>query len=223
MIFLYFIFFYILGIVLWITKKYDLITIAIIFSVFAIFLYFGNILISIYLLIFFSSAEIITKILDKKHEKRDYKNVLGNCLASVIFISIGQVVAAVSAINAAFSDTFSSEIGRLSHKKPVLITSFKKVKTGVDGGISFLGIFSAIFISLATIFYFLLVPNLFGLETTFVFKDILVIGVIGVLGSLIDSLIGAAIERKGLIDNCQTNFLATLISGFIAIIIIGLI
>ncbi len=223
MFWLYFLFFYILGIILCITRKYDLITISIIFIICAIFLNFGNIESMIYILIFFCVAESITLILDKKHKRRSYKNLLGNCLAGCIFMLFGQVIPAIVSICAAFSDTLSSEIGRLSIIKPRLITTFKKVKTGTDGGVTILGLTAAAIIGAITIVYFMIAPQIFNSSFIYTTQSILIIGIIGFLGTIIDSYIGATLERKGYSNNYQTNFLASFISGVIAFILINFI
>jgi uncharacterized protein (TIGR00297 family) len=182
----------------------------------------------VYLFLFFAAAEGITLLFNKKHGKRNYLNIVGNCSACVIFILIGVlfnylnllqfhifVLASIVSINAAFSDTFSSEIGKLSKKAPILITNFKKVKTGTDGGITFLGITAAIFASFISYIFFYLV----GYSKTF----ILILFICGILGSIFDSYIGATIERKGIFNNNQTNFLASFLAGCVSILIYVLI
>ncbi len=212
----YLLIFYALGIVLWITRKYDLFTISFIFGISAVFLGFGGISAFLYLILFFCIAEGITTILNHKHEKRSYVNLLGNCLAGSAFLVFGQITAGLASISAAFSDTLSSEIGRLSKKKPILITNFKKVDAGVNGGITVLGIFGALFVSLITFIFFNFIFK-YDLKAT------LIISIVGFLGSIIDSYIGAIWENKGYIDNAQTNFLATTVAGFIAVIILAIV
>jgi len=223
MFFLYFLIFILIGLFLNITRGYDLFTVAIIYMVFSFFLYFIDLYAVIFVILFFAIAEGITLFLNKKHGKRNYKNVLGNCLASIVFFIIGIVfnylnlissaafaVAALAAISAAFSDTLSSEIGRLSKKNPVLITTLKPVKTGVDGGITFLGISAALLgtIIIGVFFYFV----------NYEHKLVFIIAICGIIGSLVDSVIGATIERKGYFNNNLTNFTSTFLTGVIAIL-----
>jgi uncharacterized protein (TIGR00297 family) len=223
MFFLYFLIFILIGLFLNITRGYDLFTVAIIYMVFSFFLYFIDLYAVIFVILFFAIAEGITLFLNKKHGKRNYKNVLGNCLASIVFFIIGIVfnylnlissaafaVAALAAISAAFSDTLSSEIGRLSKKNPVLITTLKPVKTGVDGGITFLGISAAL---LGTI-----ITGVFFYFVNYEHKLVFIIAICGIIGSLVDSVIGATIERKGYFNNNLTNFTSTFLTGVIAIL-----
>ncbi|HOZ35808.1 MAG TPA: DUF92 domain-containing protein [archaeon] len=208
----YFLFFYALGIVLWITKKYDIFTISLIFGMTGLFLYFGKTALFIYLLMYFSVAEGLALILKNKGENRSYINLLGNCLVGTVLVVFGQIYSAASTICGAFADTMSSEIGRLSKSKPRLITNLKrKVEPGTNGGITFLGLFAALMVSTITFvfFYFVFKVNI---------KTSLIIASFGIIGSLIDSFIGAAIENKGYLDNSQTNFLTTFIVGALSII-----
>jgi len=224
MLFLYFLIFILIGVFLNILRGYDLFTISLIYILLSTVLYFVNIYAVVYIVIFFGMAEGITLLFNKKHEKRNYLNIIGNCLASVIFLVIGIffdkaglidyslfVLASIVSINAAFSDTLSSEIGKLSRIKPRIITTFKKVERGYQGGITFLGITGALLASFISVVYFYFVGY------TYTFLIVLFIG--GVLGSIIDSYIGATIEVKGIFNNNHTNFLATFLAGCLAILI----
>lgn len=212
----YLLFFYILGIVLFITRKYDLFTVSIIFGMSGVFLYFGKIMLFIYLLSYFCLAEGITIIFRNKKEKRSYVNLLGNCLIGTVLVVFGQIYASASTICAAFADTFSSEIGRLSKVKPRLITTLEEVEPGTNGGVTILGFLGALFVSAFTfsLFYFIFKIDL---------KIAIIIASFGMLGTVIDSFIGATIENKGYLDNSQTNFLTTLIIGTISLLVFSLI
>ncbi len=228
MLFLYFLIFILIGVFMHLLRGYDLFTISLIYVLLSLVLYFINIYAVIYIVIFFTMAEGITLLFNKKHKQRNYTNIIGNCSAAVIFLVLGLVfsqlnlldyhlfiLASIVSINAAFSDTFSSEIGKLSKIKPRLITNFKKVKKNTDGAITFLGIAGALLASFISSMFFYFI----GYEITFII--VLFIG--GILGSIIDSYVGAIIERKGIFNNNQTNFLATFIAGCLSILIYVLI
>jgi uncharacterized protein (TIGR00297 family) len=208
----YFILFYVFGLLLWVTKKYDLITISIIYIVCTIFLLRNKLEIVIYLIIFFGVAEVITMIFDRGHSKRNYKNLLGNCIVGTIAIMFGLTTIALATLCAAFCDTLSSEIGRLSKRKPVLITTLKQVESGVDGGVTLLGFAGAVIGAIITLVFFWF----FNYDS----NSLLIIVVCGLLGTIIDSVIGATFQRKGYLDNNQTNFLATFIVGIIAAVFV---
>lgn len=164
------------------------------------------------ILLFFVFGEFFTRWSRKKnfekHESRSIGNIFGNSLAGIIFLWLGFSFAFFGAISAALADTLSSEIGLLSKKKPVLITTFEEVEAGVDGGITFLGLlasfFGAIIIALA---YFLFYQNLFG-AIAIVFA--------GVFGSLADSFFGAVLQSKKLVSNNMVNLLGSLSGALVA-------
>jgi len=86
----------------------------------------------------------------------------------------------------ASSDTFSSEIGMLSKKTPVSILTFKRINTGLSGGITFLGILGS-FIGAAVVGSVILSSRI---------EMFMGIVIFGVIGSIIDSIIGATLQIK---------------------------
>jgi uncharacterized protein (TIGR00297 family) len=120
----------------------------------------------------------------------------------------------LSALAVAGSDTLASEIGVLS-RNAVLITTFKRVAPGTDGGISLLGQACAVGAALytAVVGWFVLgdLARVYGLAATVppVAEYLLIPAVIGFVGCQIDSVIGATLERKGIVNKKTTNLLAT--------------
>lgn len=147
---------------------------------------------------------------EKETEKRTTGNVLGNSLAAVIALGLGSAIGFFSAVSSALADTLSSEIGMLSKRKPVLITTLKEVPTGTDGGVSSLGTIAS-----------LLGAIIIGLAYFVFFNDALIaliVIVAGVIGSTVDSLLGAIFERKKLLSNTWVNFLScgsAAVAGFL--------
>ncbi len=131
----------------------------------------------------------------------------------------------LSALAVAGSDTLASEIGVLS-QKAYLITSLKRVTPGTDGGVSLLGQACAIGAALytAVVGWFVVadLARIYGLDTTTpVYAGYLLIpAVIGFVGCQIDSVIGATLERRGLVSKKTTNLLATCAGGVLAYVIL---
>ncbi|WP_087035369.1 DUF92 domain-containing protein [Thermococcus litoralis] len=150
---------------------------------------------------------------------RSWQNVLGNGLAAVIFLLIEYYTkqdvfwaATFSAIATANADTLASELGKIFGKAPKMITNLKPANVGENGAISWQGeliaLIGAFVISIFSVF---LTPQ--KMEMLFA----VTLG--GFIGCNIDSLLGATLENKGVINNHHTNFLATIIGGIIGGII----
>ena len=146
---------------------------------------------------------------------RSYKNVFGNgfvplCMAIGYQFDPVFMLGFFGAVATATADTLATEIGETSPGKTKMITNFKTVKPGTNGGISFLGEQSAILGSaiIALFIIFIDVNPLMAFIAA-------VLG--GFIGTNFDSLLGATLEKKGILTNDTVNLLATLIGGQIAI------
>lgn len=108
----------------------------------------------------------------------------------------------MSAFACCNGDTWASELGILSRSDPYLITSFERVPRGTNGGVSSWGLFMSfvggIFIG---IFYYiatlLFVDSESLLNSPVQFPVILIGGLAGLFGSIIDSFLGATCQFSG--------------------------
>ena len=123
--------------------------------------------------------------------------VYANAGGALIMVLLGEITgnsvfdkAALITFVAAFADTVSSEIGMLSKSDPVSIITFKKIQQGLSGGVSILGIAAAIFASL--LFSLILVRG--------TLIEILFVVLLGSVGSMLDSLLGAVFQAKYYLD-----------------------
>lgn len=102
----------------------------------------------------------------------------------------------IGAIAAMTADTIATELGLLSKSQPRLITTFKKVIPGTSGGVTILGELAALLgSSIIGIFGWILV--FFNLiSTNLIFNYPILLGAIagGMLGCLVDSIIGATVQ-----------------------------
>lgn len=158
-----------------------------------------------------------------KKGERTYKNVIANSLvpllAAIGAFVLGEeyytlmAVAYIASISVAAADTVASEVGSLS-PKVYMITTGKKVKAGIDGGISLEGTIACIAGGIVAAYMgcSLILSELWG--TTF-----MILGVIGIIGCMIDSLIGATLERRGIVGKLGTNVLSMACGAVIALAI----
>ncbi len=160
------------------------------------------------------------KLTGEHAEKRDARQVLANgglpaILGLLALILPGNVVLATILMAAAFAsataDTLSSELGTVYGKRFYNIINFHPDEKGRDGVISMEG--TLIGIAGSVIIAVIFALN-FGLNSVF-----LSIIVAGTIGNLIDSVLGATLERRGYMGNNEINFLNTLF----AVIACGLI
>jgi len=92
-------------------------------------------------------------------------------------------------------DTWASELGVLSQGKPILVTTLQTVPTGTNGGISLLGTGASIAGGLLIGFTFWICGIIFAIPNHVPQYSLIFVGLLsGLLGSLVDSLMGATLQ-----------------------------
>lgn len=113
----------------------------------------------------------------------------------------------LTSFSAACSDTLSSELGNVYGKNYFNILTLKPAPRGMDGVVSMegfgFGIAGSIMIAS--------LPLIFQVDI----KVLLIVSISGFLGNIIDSILGATLQQKGILNNHSVNFFATLSSAFI--------
>ena len=175
---------------------------------------------AVLLLVFFVSSSLLSILFRRKKKesstffekssKRDAGQVLANGGVAGFFVVLHVFfpdswlpwTGFTAALAAANADTWATELGVLSKKLPVLITSGKKVERGTSGAISLTGtlasiIASALIALAAWIFWPAeLIPGGIGW--------ILLIILAGFLGGLVDSTLGATLQAIYYCPACNT-------------------
>jgi uncharacterized protein (TIGR00297 family) len=114
----------------------------------------------------------------------------------------GWPVLALAALAEAAADTCSSEAGMAFPARTVLITTWKPVSAGLDGGVSFVG-------TLAAVVAALLVGLTGTVSSLIPTRQLVIVVLAGLLGAVVDSLLGATLERRGWLNNDLVNLLST--------------
>ena len=169
--------------------------------------------------------------------ERKATNVLANGLAPMAVAAISLAMPAgfpkivsgvvyLSALAVAGSDTLASEIGVLS-RRTVLITNGQPVPPGTDGGISLLGQMCAIGAAVYTSIVGWLVLSYLGRTWNLISITMpsspayvaIPMG-IGFLGCQLDSVLGATLERRGLVSKKTVNLVSTTFGAVSAYLIL---
>ena len=196
-----------------------------------IILVLGSLYWLILMLIFAITAQLATKfrIKDKAmHKLQEGKNGERHASNVIYAALIGIIIAAMNAAKldgfpyflifavsfaSVNADTFASEIG-VFDKNVYMITSFKKITPGVNGGISMLGeamaLTGAFIIGIAYI-----ILNFHGFKIV----PLIIITLLGFLGCQVDSLLGSLFENRGKMSKGQVNAFSTLIAVAVAFIL----
>ncbi len=168
------------------------------------------------MLAFFVSSSLLSK-----KTTRNHRQVLANGGVAALAALAGSWIAFAGALGAATADTWASEIGRHSRTPPRLITNGSPVPAGTDGGMTLLGTAggvagAAVIAALAVA----LGPRAMGPGLAHPGWSEVVVAVAGVVGMLLDSLLGATLQGKvRWVDNDAVNLAATLTGAACAVLI----
>ncbi len=120
------------------------------------------------------------------------------------------LVACSAALVEAAADTTSSEVGQAVSDSAYLITDFRPVPVGTDGGISAAGTLAGIAAAVA-------VAAVCGATRMIAWQWWLPVAAAGVLGMFVDSFLGASLERRRLLNNDAVNLLSTIAAALFAL------
>ncbi|WP_255467302.1 DUF92 domain-containing protein [Raoultibacter phocaeensis] len=160
---------------------------------------------------FFGSSNIASKIMAKRtgavtkkaHETRTLKQVLANsvpflvcALAYVATNDARFLIVSAAALAASTADTWASEIGVFSKNPPINILTGKRMQRGLSGGVSPLGLVATAIGSTTSAFLAMLLFHTFGYAVPTGPDAFFFIIACGILGSLVDSVLGSLLQAK---------------------------
>ena len=161
-------------------------------------------------LAFFASTSLLPTITGSEHAgaPRGLRQAVVNCLVPTLPL-IGFMVTHgttwvflyVGAVSAACADTWASEVGRLSGAVPRSLRHWRPVEHGESGGLTALGTLASLAgAAIVGLVAMVLVPQRMGLPI------LLTALACGVIGSLIDSVLGAYVQVRWRCHTCSTTF-----------------
>jgi uncharacterized protein (TIGR00297 family) len=115
----------------------------------------------------------------------------------------------LSAFGTALADTAGSEIGQVYGRRPVLLPTFRPARVGEEGAVSVEG-------TLAGVAASLLLGALgwaVGLAPGIGAHALWIVAAAAFVGTTVESIAGAALERRGVVGKDFTNALNTLVGG----------
>ncbi|MEO1803417.1 MAG: DUF92 domain-containing protein [Bacteroidota bacterium] len=119
-----------------------------------------------------------------------------------------QIMAAAT-LAAATSDTLASELGNVYGKRYLHVLTGQPEQRGRDGAISWEGTFAGFVGSV-------IIGLLFFMGTHATWIGMLGVVLAGVVGNYADSVLGATLQRSGLMDNDTVNFFNTILAALFA-------
>ena len=158
------------------------------------------------------------KIDEARGGRRGAGNAIANtgvatvaALVSVISYAQDQsLLAFVAALAAGGSDTVASEIGKAWGRRTFLVTNMRKVPPGTAGAMSLEGTLAGVAGAFAL--------GATGAALGLVDWDVLLAIAGGAtVGALIESILGATFERRGVVNNDVLNFVNTATAAYVAI------
>lgn len=126
------------------------------------------------------------------------------------------LVLVAAALAEAAADTVSSEYGQAMDETATLITTGERVPAGTDGGITLRGTIAGLLA--ATI----VAGVCFATQLTSL-RQAAIAALAAFLGMLVDSVLGATLERRRILGNDAVNFLSTVAAALIAYLVVSVI
>ncbi|WP_297025827.1 TIGR00297 family protein [Thermoplasma sp.] len=163
----------------------------------------------------FFSRKVRMKVQEGEHGERKVSNVTYAALVGIfitviygIYPHMHNYFFELFAISFAVinSDTFASEIGVID-QRVYMITNFRRVQPGVNGGVSLTGELAAVLGGfIIALFYSIFAFHGFNAVR------IAEVTVAGFIGCQIDSVLGAVFENRGKLNKGQVNFLSSFLT-----------
>jgi len=157
------------------------------------------------------------KLAQEKGGRRGAKNAFAKtsvpAAAAIFAATTGQgelfALAVAGAFATAASDTCSSEIGQVYGRRTFLITTLRPVPRGTEGAVSLEGTLAGVAASLA-------VGALGAATGLYRWSGVALVAVAALIATTLESVLGATLEKRGLLDNEAVNFLNSLAGALVA-------
>jgi uncharacterized protein (TIGR00297 family) len=158
----------------------------------------------------------------EKSDGRTASQVVANlgvsAVSALLYWNAGDAIfiaAMAAALGEAAADTVSSEYGQARSETALLITNWQEVPAGTNGGVSGAG-------SIAGMVAAAIISGVCVMVGLLRWRWFWVPAIAAIFGMVVDSFLGASLERKKILNNDQVNFLSTVASATMAALIFKL-
>ena len=157
-------------------------------------------------------------IAEERGGRRGAGNALANCgaatLAAIAAVTTphpqAALLALVAALAAGGSDTVASEIGKAWGRSTFLVTTFGRVKAGTPGAMSLEG-------TAAGVLAGFVLAEVGAIAGLIAHDAIVAVVAAATAGALVESALGATLERPGILNNDMLNFINTAVAAVVVI------
>ncbi|RZU39824.1 DUF92 domain-containing protein [Edaphobacter modestus] len=146
--------------------------------------------------------------LSESRRGRRASQIVANLGVAGLFAAAGHYEGCIVALAEAAADTVSSEIGQATGHPARLLTTGKVVAPGTNGGVTLAGTLAGLAAAAIVV----------GIGTMHLlsWRPLGTMWIAAAAGLFFDSLLGATLERRGLLGNDLVNFASTLFAASIA-------
>jgi len=152
---------------------------------------------------------------DGRTASQVFANLAVGTAAALLFAIRGgtsYLLAFCGALAEAAADTVSGEYGQANSEQSRLITTWELVPAGTDGGVTFAGTAAG---GIAAFIVSVVATSVRLIPWSWVTLSALA----GIFGMLLDSVLGAWLERRRFMNNDTVNFLSTLLAAMAALLL----
>ncbi len=122
------------------------------------------------------------------------------------------LLAVAASLAEAAADTVSSELGQVSSSRARLITTWREIPAGTDGGVTWVGSFAGL-LAATTVSFICFLAGMIS-------RSWIAISIVAAFAGMIaDSYLGALLERRKLLNNDAVNFLSTVVAAGVALLL----
>jgi uncharacterized protein (TIGR00297 family) len=164
------------------------------------------------------TRKAVLGIAEEREGRRGPGNALANCgvAACAALVAVASpyreeaLLVFVTALAAGGSDTVASEIGKAWGRRTFLVTGFRRVQPGTPGAISLEGTAAGLVAALGL--------AAFGIAGNLIPGALVWAVVAGAtIGSFVESVLGATLEPRGILNNDLLNFINTAVAAGAAV------